>query len=122
MKRIISIELLATDNLFATPIRSEINRKRDFDCLIEQTDWLTRAKHLRKTMTCLQLHLSANNLKNSGGFFGGKSDPFAVVAIRGDNENNKAVLVGQTDVYVIYFCALCYSLLYLPSANTIIIV
>lgn len=31
----------------------------------------------------------------------GKSDPFAVVTMRGDNANNKPVVVGQTDVYVI---------------------
>ena len=51
-------------------------------------------------MTRLQLHLSAKNLKNLGGFLGGKSDPFAVVTMRGDNANNKPVVVGQTDVYV----------------------
>ena len=46
----------------------------------------------------LQLHLSAKNLKNLGGLLGGKSDPFAVVTVRGDNANNKPVVVGQTDV------------------------
>jgi len=48
--------------------------------------------------TRLQLHLSAKNLKNLGGLLGGKSDPFAVVTVRGDNANNKPVVVGQTDV------------------------
>jgi hypothetical protein len=47
----------------------------------------------------LQLHLSAKNLKNLGGLMG-KSDPFVVVTVRGDNPNNKPVVVGQTDVYV----------------------
>lgn len=46
----------------------------------------------------LQLHLSAKDLKNIGGLLGGKSDPFAVVTVRGDNANNKPVVVGQTDV------------------------
>jgi hypothetical protein len=32
--------------------------------------------------------------------FGGTSDPFAVVTVRGDNSQNKPVVVGQTDVYV----------------------
>jgi Copine/C2 domain len=49
--------------------------------------------------TRLQLHLSAKGLKNLGGLMG-KSDPFAVVTVRGDNPNNKPVVVGQTDVYV----------------------
>jgi hypothetical protein len=29
------------------------------------------------------------------------SDPFAVVTVRGDNENNKPRVIGQTDVYVV---------------------
>jgi len=32
----------------------------------------------------------------------GKSDPFAVVTMRGDNANNRPVVVGQTDVYVCF--------------------
>jgi len=52
-------------------------------------------------MTRLQLHLSAKNLKNLGGILSGKSDPFAVVTMRGDNPNNKPVVVGQTCVYVL---------------------
>lgn len=48
-------------------------------------------------MTRLQVHLSARDLKNLGGLMG-KSDPFAVVTMRGDNANNKPVVVGQTDV------------------------
>jgi hypothetical protein len=57
-------------------------------------------------MTRLQLHLSAKNLKNLGSLGGllGKSDPFAVVTVRGDNANNKPVVVGQTDVYVLSCC------------------
>jgi hypothetical protein len=47
--------------------------------------------------TRLQLHLSAKNLKNLAGFMG-KSDPFAVVTVRGDSPKNKPVVVGQTDV------------------------
>lgn len=56
--------------------------------------------------TRLQLHLSAKNLKNLGGgrsLFGGTSDPFAVVTVRGDNSQNKPVVVGQTDVYVLFY-------------------
>ena len=49
--------------------------------------------------TRLQLHLSAKNLKNMSGW-GGMSDPFAIVTVRGDNENNRPRVVGQTDVYV----------------------
>lgn len=48
--------------------------------------------------TRLQLHLSAKDLKNLGGFLSGRSDPFAVVTVRGDNPNNKPQVVGQTDV------------------------
>jgi hypothetical protein len=58
---------------------------------------------MSSTTTRLQLHLSAKNLKNLGGgrsLFGGTSDPFAVVTVRGDNSQNKPVVVGQTDVYV----------------------
>jgi hypothetical protein len=55
--------------------------------------------------TRLQLHLSAKNLKNLKGFMA-TSDPFAVVTVRGDNENNSPHIVGQTEVYV--FClSLC---------------
>jgi len=50
--------------------------------------------------TRLQLHLSAKNLKNLKGFMG-TSDPFAVVTVRGDNENNSPHIVGQTEVYVV---------------------
>jgi hypothetical protein len=46
--------------------------------------------------------LSAKGLKNLGGMLSGKSDPFAVVTVRGDNPNNKPLVVGQTDVYVIF--------------------
>lgn len=45
----------------------------------------------------LQLHLSARDLKNIAGIMG-KSDPFAVVTVRGDSENNEPRVVGQTDV------------------------
>jgi hypothetical protein len=45
----------------------------------------------------LQLHLSAKELKNLSGLMG-TSDPFAVVTVRGDNPNNRPVVVGQTDV------------------------
>ncbi|KAL7560832.1 hypothetical protein ACA910_013268 [Epithemia clementina (nom. ined.)] len=45
----------------------------------------------------LQLHLSARDLKNIAGLMG-VSDPFAVVTVRGDSENNKPRVVGQTDV------------------------
>lgn len=45
----------------------------------------------------LQLSLSANNLKNLSGFLQ-KSDPFAVVTIRGDNPDNAPYVVGQTEV------------------------
>lgn len=52
---------------------------------------------MSSTTSRLQLHLSAKDLKNLGGLLG-KSDPFAVVTVRGDNANNKPVVVGQTDV------------------------
>lgn len=45
----------------------------------------------------LILHLSAKGLRNLSGFMN-KSDPFAVVTVRGDNPNNSPVVVGQTDV------------------------
>jgi hypothetical protein len=47
----------------------------------------------------LQLHLSAKDLKNLAGLRG-KSDPFTVVTVRGDNPNNDPTVAGQTDVYV----------------------
>ena len=50
-------------------------------------------------MTRLQLHLSARGLKNLSGLMG-MSDPFAIVTVRGDSENNRPQVVGQTDVYV----------------------
>jgi hypothetical protein len=50
------------------------------------------------TMTSrLQLHLSAKDLKNLSGLMG-KSDPFAVVTLRGDAPNNNPSIIGQTDV------------------------
>jgi hypothetical protein len=45
----------------------------------------------------LQLSLSANTLKNLSGMMS-KSDPFAVVTVRGDNPDNKPEVVGRTDV------------------------
>lgn len=54
----------------------------------------------RITMTSrLQLHLSAKDLKNLKGMLG-RSDPFAVVTVRGDDANNSPHIVGQTEVYV----------------------
>jgi hypothetical protein len=52
--------------------------------------------------TRLQIHLSAKDLKNlSSNLFGsGKSDPFAVVTIRGDSVDNAPTILGATDVYV----------------------
>jgi hypothetical protein len=52
------------------------------------------------TMTSrLHLHLSAKDLKNLSGFMGkGKADPFAVVTVRGDSQDNPPIVVGQTDV------------------------
>ena len=47
--------------------------------------------------TKLQLSLSAQNLKNLAGIMQ-KSDPFAVVTVRGDNPDNKPEVVGRTDV------------------------
>lgn len=47
----------------------------------------------------LQLHLSSKELKNLKGIRG-MSNPFAVVTVRGDNENNSPHIVGQTEVYV----------------------
>lgn len=55
--------------------------------------------------TRLQLHLAARDLKNlSRGLLKGKSDPFAVVTVRGDKKENDPYVVGQTDVYVYYCC------------------
>lgn len=45
----------------------------------------------------LQLSLSATNLKNLSGFLN-KSDPFAVVTVRGDNPDNTPFVAGQTEV------------------------
>jgi hypothetical protein len=47
--------------------------------------------------TRLQLSLSAKGLKNLSGLMQ-KSDPFAVVTVRGDNPDNKPEVVGRTDV------------------------
>lgn len=47
----------------------------------------------------LQLSLSAKGLKNISGFLN-KSDPFAVVTVRGDNPDNPPYVAGQTEVYV----------------------
>lgn len=66
------------------------------------------AAHDLAMTTRLQLHLSAKELKNLGGLMG-KSDPFAVVTSRGDNANNKPVIVGQTDVYVFDSVIVCES-------------
>jgi hypothetical protein len=50
------------------------------------------------TMTTrLQVSLSAQNLKNLSGYLS-KSDPFAVVTVRGDNPDNRPDVVGRTDV------------------------
>ncbi len=49
----------------------------------------------------LQLSLNAKGLKNLAGVFN-KSDPFAIVTVRGDAVDNPPVIVGQTEVYVSY--------------------
>jgi hypothetical protein len=52
----------------------------------------------KATMTTrLQLSLSAKGLKNLSGILQ-KSDPFAVVTVRGDNPDNNPEVVGRTDV------------------------
>ena len=56
--------------------------------------------------TRLQLSLSAKGLKNLSGFME-KSDPFAVVTVRGDNPDNRPEVVGRTDVYVIFIREAC---------------
>lgn len=59
-----------------------------------------RAAPRYETMTSrLQLHLSAKDLKNLKGIMG-RSDPFAVVTVRGDNRDGVPHIVGQTEVYV----------------------
>lgn len=45
----------------------------------------------------LQLSLSGKGLKNLSGYMS-KSDPFAVVTVRGDNPDNRPEVVGRTDV------------------------
>ncbi|KAG7337105.1 copine family protein [Nitzschia inconspicua] len=45
----------------------------------------------------LQVSLSAQNLRNLSGYLS-KSDPFAVVTVRGDNPDNRPEVVGRTDV------------------------
>jgi hypothetical protein len=50
----------------------------------------------------LQLSLSAKGLTNLAGMLN-TSDPFAVVMVRGDSPDNPPVLVGQTEVYVLYY-------------------
>ena len=45
----------------------------------------------------LQLHLSARELKNIAGLMG-TSDPFCVVTVRGDDQNNPPTVIGQTEV------------------------
>ena len=48
-------------------------------------------------MSRLQLSLSAKGLHNLAGILN-KSDPFAVVTIRGDSQDNRPMIVGQTEV------------------------
>jgi hypothetical protein len=45
----------------------------------------------------LQLSISAQGLHNLAGILN-VSDPFAVVTVRGDNPDNKPMIVGQTEV------------------------
>jgi len=45
----------------------------------------------------LQLSLSAKSLKNLAGILN-TSDPFAVITVRGDSQDNPPVIVGQTEV------------------------
>ena len=47
--------------------------------------------------TRLQLSLSGKDLKNVSGLFE-MSDPFAVVTSRGSNPDNKAEIIGRTDM------------------------
>jgi hypothetical protein len=70
----------------------------EFDNSLEDDDINCTVHTMSAGVTSrLQLHLSAKNLKNLGGLMG-RSDPFAVVTVRGDNADNKPVVVGQTDV------------------------
>jgi len=48
-------------------------------------------------MTRLQLSLNAKGLKNLSGLLN-KSDPFAVVTVRGDHKDNTPEIVGRTEV------------------------
>ena len=48
-------------------------------------------------MTRLQLSLNAKGLKNLSGILN-KSDPFAVVTVRGDDKDNTPEIVGRTEV------------------------
>ena len=58
----------------------------------------------------VRLELHAQNLKNVAGFGHGMSDPFAIVTLISNQPNVKPILLGRTEVYVLFlsFLNLCY--------------
>jgi hypothetical protein len=66
----------------------------------------------------LQLSLSAKGLTNLAGLLN-KSDPFAVVTVRGDSPDNPPVIVGQTEVYVFVLHAFSSQWRQRPARSTV---
>ena len=58
----------------------------------------------------VRLELHGQNLKNVAGFGHGMSDPFAIVTLISNQPNVKPILLGRTEVYVLFlsFLNLCY--------------
>jgi hypothetical protein len=50
----------------------------------------------------VRLELHGQNLKNVAGFGHGTSDPFAIVTLLSNQPGVKPIILGKTEVYVIY--------------------
>ena len=76
-------------------MKFEIEKMLQSQCTIQNSETMSTSR--------LQLSLNAKGLTNLAGMrILNTSDPFAVVTVRGDSPNNPPVIVGQTEVYVLY--------------------
>ena len=65
----------------------------------------------------VRLELHAQNLKNVAGFGHGMSDPFAIVTLISNQPNVKPILLGRTEVYVIFYSFLNLCIMISPLST-----
>ena len=65
----------------------------------------------------VRLELHGQNLKNVAGFGHGMSDPFAIVTLISNQPNVKPILLGRTEVYVIFYSFLNLCIMISPLST-----